>query len=91
MSESKIGVEILSSGPVTVRQSEAPSGWGGSGQTVYVEGEEVAGIQISRNGEAAYFLRIASNGTLTLTTYQGVLSTVVDTNLRLTPNRLWED
>jgi hypothetical protein len=88
MSEHKLGVEILSSGPVTVEEGTAYE-WGENGQTVYVEGDEVAAIQIYRNGKVAYFLRIATDGSLILTTYQGRLTTTLDTNLHLTPTHPW--
>jgi hypothetical protein len=87
MSKSKLGVEILSSGPVTVQEGDAR--WG-DGRSVHVEGE-IESIEIFRNGEAAYFLRICSDGKLILTTYRGRLTTTLDTNLHLTPTHLWED
>lgn len=87
MSEPKLGVEILSSGPVTVQEGD-PIGWGEDGRAVYIEGE-IGSIRISRDGESEYFLRILSDGRLILTTCRGRLTTTLDTNLRLTPTHLW--
>lgn len=87
MSQPKLGVEITSTGLVTVQEADA-DGWGEDGHKVYVEGE-VADIRIIRNGNTEYSLRILPNGELILTSYQGPMDTMVDRNLRLTPSRKW--
>jgi len=88
MSDPKLGVEILSSGPVTIREAEAV-GWSENGRTVYIEGE-VGSIQISRNGEAEYSLRVFPDGRLVLTTYRGRLTMTGEVNLCLNPTHPWD-
>ena len=82
-------VEVTLTNKGTTRGPLPVVGWGDNGHAVAVEGQ-VGQIRVVRNGFGEFTLRIADDGTLTLTSYTGGYTMYEPQSLRLTPSRPWE-
>ena len=88
MSQQTIEVVITATDTMDIKGPEENIGWGKNGCDLCVVGP-VANIRVSQGGEDGFSLRIFGNGTLTLTSHQGVYETDVPRNLTLCPSRPW--
>lgn len=80
---------IMPAGTPPPKVKESPTGWGEEYQELTFEGRPVdLSIHVGKNNGIG--IHIKEDGTLVITNYAGVYTTVAPQNLRLEPSSPWD-